>query len=494
MSSRWQVGVVALVMAVATVVAPAGPSPVGAPDAGTGSLVITEDAILGHLEALQAIADAQGGNRALGSTGYKASVDYVTGELEAAGYAVTAEPVRLPDEPVKLGPGTFERTAPSGRTYTEGVDFNMPSPGASSAVSGDVAVVADGCDPTSFGSVPPGAVVLVGLDDVCGPLLPVIFASDATAGGLVLGPAAGPGAPPQHVDLGSFVIDLDLPVVSVSGDVADELEVLAGGTTVTVTIDTGWGLGTVTTTNVLAEWPGSTDEVVMVGAHLDSVPAGPGINDNGSGIAGILAIAEALAAADLPTDRTIRFGWWGAEEVGLVGSQAYVDSLSTAELDRLVAYLNVDMIGSPNWIRGVGDPAVASVSDTVSPGSAEITTRFESYFAELGLPTVPIWSDGRSDDGSFAEAGVPVGSLFTGVDTPKTAEELALFGGTQGAPLDPCYHQPCDTLANVDVPITAQNALALELAGVIDHRPGRMAPVLAAVPAEPVGAAPAFTG
>ena len=103
------------------------------------------------------------------------------------------------------------------------------------------------------------------------------------------------------------------------------------------------------TANVLAEKTGTNDDnVVMAGAHLDSVLAGPGINDNGSGSAAILEAAVQLAK--LKPQNTLRFAWWGAEESGLVGSTNYVNGLSQAEKDRIALYLNFDMVGSPNYI------------------------------------------------------------------------------------------------------------------------------------------------
>ena len=109
-----------------------------------------------------------------------------------------------------------------------------------------------------------------------------------------------------------------------------------------------------TDVNVIAELPGKNDDnVVMAGAHLDSVTAGPGINDNGSGSAALLETA--LMMAKLKPQNTLRFAWWGAEEGGLIGSTAYVDGLSQAERDRIALYLNYDMVGSPNYIFMVYD-------------------------------------------------------------------------------------------------------------------------------------------
>ena len=197
---------------------------------------------------------------------------------------------------------------------------------------------------------------------------------------------------------------------------------------------------------MLAELPGKNpDNVVMVGGHLDSVIEGPGINDNGSGSAAILEIAEQMEK--VKPWNTVRFAWWGAEESGLVGSTFYVNSLAAAELDRIALYLNFDMVGSPNFVRFVYDGS-GDIGPTGPAGSAEIEDVFNGYFAANGLATEPTAFDGRSDYQAFINNGIPAGGLFTGAEGIKTAAQAAIYGGTAGAPYDPCYHQACDTFAN----------------------------------------------
>ena len=188
----------------------------------------------------------------------------------------------------------------------------------------------------------------------------------------------------------------------------------------------------------------------MVGGHLDSVGVGAGINDNGSGSAGILEIAEQLSGVALRNK--IRFVWFSAEESGLLGSEAYVASLPSSERSKISAMLNFDMIGSPNFVRFVYD---GDLSDSEPPeggapeGSAQIERLFLDYFASQGLATRPTAFDGRSDYGPFIEAGIPAGGLFTGAEGIKTAEEATVFGGTAGQQYDPCYHLGCDGLSNL---------------------------------------------
>ena len=203
--------------------------------------------------------------------------------------------------------------------------------------------------------------------------------------------------------------------------------------------------------NVIAELDGRNDDnVVMAGAHLDSVPAGPGINDNGSGSAALLELAQQIAK--LKPENTLRLAWWGGEESGLVGSTAYVNGLSQAERDRIALYMNYDMIGSPNYIFMVYDadqssfPPPAGVP--IPAGSTAIEDLYESYYTMIGEPYDDTQFSGRSDYQAFIVAGIPSGGLFTGAEVVKTAEQQAIWGGTAGAQFDPCYHLACDTYAN----------------------------------------------
>lgn len=195
--------------------------------------------------------------------------------------------------------------------------------------------------------------------------------------------------------------------------------------------------------NLVAETVGAGPApVIMLGAHLDSVIAGPGINDNGSGIATLLVLAERLAAF-APPPATIRFAFWGAEEAGQHGAQAYLATLGDTERGRIVAYLNFDMLGSPNHLRFVYDDAGAP------EGSRRVTNLFASHFESAGLAWEPIDLAGKTDHWPFAEAGIATGGLFSGGIEPKTAAQAARFGGLAGAPADPCSHRACDTIGNV---------------------------------------------
>jgi Zn-dependent M28 family amino/carboxypeptidase len=212
--------------------------------------------------------------------------------------------------------------------------------------------------------------------------------------------------------------------------------------------------GIATTSNVFAETPGGNpNNVVMVGAHLDSVNAGPGLQDNGSGSAAILEVAEQMAKVK-PVNR-VRFALWGAEESGLVGSRYYVANLPQAERDKIALYLNFDMIGSPNHVFFVydGDDSDVTGAPAGPPGSAEIEKLFERYYGLLGESYKGTDFSGRSDYGPFIAAGVdiPSGGLFTGAEGIKTEAEAAIWGGTAGQQYDPCYHLACDNYDNINL-------------------------------------------
>jgi aminopeptidase Y len=234
------------------------------------------------------------------------------------------------------------------------------------------------------------------------------------------------------------------------------------GSTARVAVDEAENI---TVQNVIAESKfGDPNNVVMAGAHLDSVQRGPGINDNGSGSAALLEVAEQMAKVR-PRNQ-VRFAWWGAEEAGLIGSTAYVNGLSQAERDKIALYLNFDMVGSPNYVLFIydGDNSDGVGAPAGPPGSAQIEKTFERYFDSIDEPYKGTDFTGRSDYGPFIAVGIPAGGLFTGAEGIKTTEEAAIWGGTAGRQYDPCYHLACDTFANVSLHALAVNSDAIAYA------------------------------
>ena len=204
--------------------------------------------------------------------------------------------------------------------------------------------------------------------------------------------------------------------------------------------------------NVIAELPGKNeDNVVMAGAHLDSVIEGPGINDNGSGSAALLETA--LMMANLNPENTLRFAWWAAEEQGLVGSHDYVDGLSEAELDRIALYMNYDMVGSPNYIFMVydADESTFEAPVVVPAGSAAIEDVYESYYTAIGEPYDDTEFSGRSDYEAFILAGIPSSGLFTGAEGSRPPSRRRSGAAPPGSSSTRATTQACDTFENVDL-------------------------------------------
>lgn len=452
------------------------------PDPAQIARTVVASAVKKHLQKLQQIADANGGTRAAGTPGFDASRDYVAGVLKKAGYKVTLQPFEFPFFK-ENSTATLQRTAPTPKTYAptppdgstvgdfatmtysgsgdvtaavQNVDLQLPpGPTPSSSTSG--------CEAADFASFTAGSVALVQR----GTCTFQVKAENAQAAGAAAVIIMNEGQPGRTDTLQGTLGEpsVHIPVVGVSFAVGQELASTAG-TSVHVRTDTVSEVRT--TSNVIADskW-GDPNKVVQLGAHLDSVLAGPGINDNGSGSATILELATKLGA--LPTRNKLRFSFWSAEELGLLGSEHYVASLSAQEQAKIALYLNFDMVGSPNYALKIydGDDSDATGAGPGPAGSDEIERLFEKYFDVLHKGHVGTDFDGRSDYGPFIAAGIPSGGLFTGAEGIKTPEEQALFGGTAGEPYDSCYHQACDTIANVDDTALALNAGAIATAAVV---------------------------
>jgi Peptidase family M28/PA domain len=435
--------------------------------------------IRAHQAAFQGFSDAGGGNRLSGAPGYEASADYVAARAAAAGYEVSVQEFEYdltfladfeaPELEVVGGPafvpgiggaqfggdfGSMFKSTPYSVDVTAPVwaaDLVLP-PGAAPNTS------TSGCEEEDYAGMPPGAIILV-QRGTCTFADKFTLADSVGAAGMVF---FNEGQPGREVPLWFNFDGLDIPTVAATVETATVLAngVLQGPTGLDVHLKIDWRPGTYTTSNVIAESPaGDPDNVVVVGAHLDSVGVGPGVQDNGSGSAAILEIAEEMAKVK-PRNK-VRFIWFGAEESGLLGSEAYVASLSDEQRGQIAAMLNFDMIGSPNFVRFVYD---GDLSDSTPPpggapeGSAQIERLFLDYFASQGLATEPTAFDGRSDYGPFIEVGIPAGGLFTGAEGIKTPEQAALYGGVAGEQYDQCYHLGCDDFDNVS--LTALDQMA----------------------------------
>lgn len=422
---------------------------------------ITVDGMLRHERALQQIATLNGGNRAAGTAGYEASVAYVAETLRKAGYTPQIQRFAFPYF-AETAPATLTRTAPDAKTYgdlatmqysgsgdvtapVQVVDANFAQPDGAST---------SGCEAADFAGFPAGAVALV-QRGTCTFGEKVANATAAGASAVVL---FNQGNSPDRTGVveGTLGAPASIPVVGTT--YANGVELAQPGTTVRVTTATVNEQRTAA--NVIAQTKaGDPGNVEVVGSHLDSVPEGPGINDNGSGSAFNLELAVQLAKLKIKPRNQVRFAFWAAEEEGLLGSTHYVETLSPEALSKIALNLNFDMIASPNFVRFVYDGDGGGDPDAAGPtGSADIEHAFEDYFASQALPTAPTPFDGRSDYGPFIAAGIPAGGLFSGAEGIKTPEEAATFGGTAGQPYDACYHQACDDIRNLNATAFGQLA------------------------------------
>lgn len=417
---------------------------------------VTPQRLKAHLVALAAVAKRNGGSRQAGSRGYQQSATYVVRQLRQAGYRP-----RLQSFAFNLfretRPPRFERLAPDAERYRPGKDFVTMQYSGAGVVSAGVSPVepasaTSGCDRSHFAGFPRGAVALV-RRGVCFMAQKARNAKTAGASAVLI---ANDGSPGRTAPILGTLIrpGIGIPVLGVSSALGSEF---ARAGNVRVRIDVSAVTRRARSLNVIADLPGRRRGAVLLGAHLDSVAIGPGINDNASGSALVLEVARQVRRLGLRPARGLRFAFWGAEELGLVGSSAYVRSLGARAPQELSAVLNFDMVGSRNFGRFVYD------GDTAPPGSARIEQLFRAYFAGKRQPVEEIALQGSSDHAPFAQAGVPVGGLFAGADGIKGAEAARLFGGAPGRPYDACYHQRCDTLANVNLRVLGQMADAAAL-------------------------------
>ena len=386
------------------------------------SPAITRAEVNDHLEALQRIADESDGNRSAGTPGYDASADYVAARLRDAGWKVSRQ--ALPFTLFRLGSASLEV---DGRELTRGKQFQVLSYSGSGRASGTLRAAAAGCSRGDFAALRPGDIPLVDRG-ICffrvkaqnaqraGAHALVVYDSVETRRGVPSGTLAIPG--------------IRIPVVMVStralGDSGD-------GDHAEVMVEAESGRGT--TENVIAETPGGEpDRIVMAGGHLDSVAGGPGINDNGSGVSTLIEAAEAIGPK--PPGARVRLAFWAAEELGLLGSRHYVNSLGRAEKRRIAAYVNLDMVGSPNAVPelyGDGDAALGRVLQ-------------RAYGRKLG----EVAAGQSSDHALFKAAGIPINGLYTGSSE----------SGPRGRPRDACYHLACDTAGNVNRAVLLRMARA----------------------------------
>jgi Zn-dependent M28 family amino/carboxypeptidase len=407
---------------------------------------VTTDAMMAHLSKLQDIANANNGTRAVGTPGYEASVDYVVNTLHNSGFDV-----QTPEFSARVFHSDKPVVTVGGRPVeAKALDFSLGTPpeGVSGPLMAALTGDSPGCAASDYDNRPvQGAVVLVDRGSC-----PFAQKEDAAAqrGAVAMIVADNVDEQQMGGTLGPDT-NVKIPVVSVTKSVGVQLRAQPGPTTIKLNASAQ----SFKARNVIAQTKtGSSTNVVMAGAHLDSVPEGPGINDNGSGVAAVLETAVRLGNSP-QVHNVVRFGFWGAEELGLIGSRNYVESLDLGGLKDIALYLNFDMLASPNpgYFTYDGDqslPMDARGRPVVPEGSAGIERTLVAYLKSAGKTAQDTSFDGRSDYDGFTLAGIPAGGLFSGAEGKMSADQAKLWGGTADQPFDPNYHQRTDTLDHID--------------------------------------------
>lgn len=430
---------------------------------------VTLAGLMTHLEMLSAIAEENSGTRAAGTAGFQASVDYAKEVFETAGYTVQLDEFSF-SVYEEVEDSILEQTAPVKTLYDPKQFSTFTYTGSGNATAAVTAVSPtippgakenssdSGCDAAHFTGFSTGNIALI-QRGTCTFADKVANAEAAGASAVVIfneGQEGRRGVLSGTLDGGN---PATIPVLGISYNLGAAFVGLADAGVLELTVFAEVLIEDRVCHNVLAERGVSAGQpVVVVGAHLDSVQAGSGMNDNGTGTATVLESAIQAANMDLKGAIAVRYALWGAEEYGLLGSNDYVASLDGEQLTQIVANLNYDMVGSPNGGRFIYDGDGSDSKEAGPEGSAELEDIYERWFDSQGLSHSPTAFSNRSDYAAFTAVGIPAGGLFTGAEAIKTKEEAASYGGVADEPYDACYHLACDNLDNVD------QAMFLEMA------------------------------
>ena len=444
---------------------------------------ITTEALVAHARELERISLANGLSRSASSPGYTQSMDYIKDRLAGLGLTIWEQrfEYRLF---LETADPALSMTSPETETYVWETDYRTMTYSGIGDVTAEIVFVTpvfppgaepnsstDGCEVADFQEIDVTGKIAVLQRGTCDFIVKASNAESRGAAAVLIFNEGQAGR--TELIAGSLLGDstVGIPVVGIPYDLGKALHDLYdnGATTITLRVAVTGTNAMTSTYNLFAETvSGRDDQVIIIGAHLDSVVEGPGTNDNGSGAAALLEVSRQIGLHGYAPRNKIRFAWWGAEEEGLIGSNYYLDNLSTTDVRNIAMYLNVDCIASHNFVRGVED---SDLSDTIDhpdniysetpEGSGAIEQALLDYFQAQNLPTKPTPLTGRTDYEGFAEHGIPFGGLFTELSGIKTEEEAALFGGVAGEPYDNTYHTAGDTLANINTRIFTENARAV---------------------------------
>ncbi|KAJ3304397.1 hypothetical protein HDV03_002878 [Kappamyces sp. JEL0829] len=440
----------------------------GKENSTTAHIFVDPENVLSTLKEFERIADTHGHSRSV-VNGHMASVDYIRGQLLQFPSLEVMEQelsvlVQVDEAEPFLSLKVSKRSAP--KQFKPRLEIATVS-GSGSAKVADARVYAwNACDRSLLTRPDSGWVALIDATQTsCSPCDRLVSAVELGASAAIFVNKPGnqqgyphplPPQPGRCSRTPKYVPHMaKIGILSLSDDAAFAfLSAVAATKKATVTLTVHSAFRDFVTKNILATSKGGNrDEIVLFSSHLDSVPAGPGINDDGSGAAATLELARAFDSSALSTTNkpTVQFAWWTGEEIGLLGSRFYVKNLTENAPDELRRYklnIDTDMIASPNYVRGVWDGEQLKDAK-LRKMTGKVSRMIVDWFGQQGLPSFLFPFNGRSDFQPFLDALVPAGGVITGEDEIKDANSEKLFGGVAGEVLDPCYHQDCDRVAGI---------------------------------------------
>jgi len=436
-----------------------------------------------HMVKFQQIADANPGadghpSRNSGEPGYKASADYVADVMRAAGYNVTLQEYKFHYFSF-VGTPVMDEVSPTPHSFTVGTDFNPGQVKGSTTAqlqpAGGIIVPAtptpssaSGCATSDFSGFVPGNIALI-QRGTCTFAQKVANAQAAKASAVVIFNEGNSTPDRTGLFSGSLAGTETIPVLFVPYAVGTQLltqYVPGSAPKLTINVNliddpnrSDW--------NVIADSKGGDpNNILVIDAHLDAI-YGAGMLDNASGSATILDIAQQLKNTN--TRNKLRFIWFGGEELGLLGSDYYVNVNPPADLASIKFDLDADVTATPNYVAGVLDPKDGVQLFSRDPGTPMPPSIFApsaiardygiAYLNSIGKNNILFSADG-TDAFMFQQAGIPASGVLTGQDCCKLASDVSLFGGYEGnfegtvpGTDGGCVDNPfrwCDNLSNND--------------------------------------------
>ena len=432
---------------------------------------ITVPRMTEHQTELQAIASLNDDTRTVLSPGYTESLDYVVQTLRASGYNPKVTQFNFPfwreSQPpvlnlVSTDPDEVFKPGTEADDNQPTVDFitmgNSPTATLTNAPVFPVGGIVDpptggsasGCQASDYAGVS-GKVALI-QRGTCTFVAKWALAEEAGATGVIIYNEGNTDARQNPIFVGD-AIEAEIPAVIASYKVGNRLlQLYKSNQAPRVDFKVYGTFQDRFLPQVLAETrEGDPNNVVVVGAHLDSVPEGPGINDDGSGVAMLLAQAQELAEGRYDLRQKVRFMFFGAEEDGLIGSRYYAANLSQREVDKIDVMLDYDMLASPNYVRFIYDGDGSTFGADVSGGRraparssrSKMTGSVRRACAAIGCRSTAAPTTSASPN---AESRPAASS-----PAPRTRRPSSRSGSTAAprAPYDPCYHEICDNLMTI---------------------------------------------